>query len=36
MSESEIVNVALNEFFKVKILKDDMDDIAELMGKSNR
>ena len=28
MSESEIVNVALNEFFKVKILKDDMDDIA--------
>lgn len=32
MSESEIVNVALNEFFKVKILKDDMDDIAELMG----
>ena len=34
MSESEIVNVALNEFFKVKILKDDMDDIAELMGKA--
>ena len=28
------VNVALNEFFKVKILKDDMDDIAELMGKA--
>ena len=26
MSESEIVNVALNEFFKVKILKDDMDE----------
>ena len=34
LSESEIVNVALNEFFKVKILKDDMDDIAELMGKA--
>ena len=34
MSESEIVNVALNEFFKVKILKDDMDEIAKA-GKSS-
>lgn len=34
MSESEIVNVALNEFFKVKMLKEDVDDIAEVMGKA--
>ena len=29
MSESEIVNVALNEFFKVKMLKEDVDDGVE-------
>lgn len=34
MSESEIVNVALNEFFKVKVLKEDVDDITEIMGKA--
>lgn len=34
MSESEIVNIALNEFFKVKMLKDDIDDITEIMGKA--
>lgn len=34
MSESEIVNTALNEFFKVKMLKEDMDDITEIMGKA--
>lgn len=34
MSESEIVNVALNEFFKVKMLKEDVDDITEIMGKA--
>lgn len=34
MSESEIVNVALNEFFKVKMLKEDVDDIADVMGKA--
>ncbi|MDO5555837.1 MAG: hypothetical protein Q4G09_04135 [Clostridia bacterium] len=31
VSESEIVNIALNEFFKVKILKDDMDDITKIL-----
>ena len=31
MSESEIVNVALNEFFKVKMLKEDVDDITEIL-----
>ena len=34
MSESEIVNVALNEFFKVKMLKEDLDDITEIMAKA--
>lgn len=34
MSESEIVNIALNEFFKVKMLKEDVDDITEIMGKA--
>lgn len=34
MSESEIVNVALSDFFKVKMLKEDVDDIAEVMGKA--
>ena len=34
MSESEIVNIALNEFFKVKMIKDDIDDITEIMGKA--
>ena len=34
MSESEIVNVALNEFFKVKMLKEDVDDITEIMAKA--
>ena len=34
MSESEIVNVALNEFFKVKMLKEDVDDITEIMSKA--
>lgn len=34
MSESEIVNVALNEFFKVKMLKEDADDITQIMGKA--
>lgn len=34
MSESEIVNVALNEFFKVKMLKEDVNDITEIMGKA--
>lgn len=34
MSESEIVNVALNEFFKVKMLKEDVDDITEIMEKA--
>lgn len=34
MSESEIVNVALNEFFKVKVLKEDMDDMTEIMAKA--
>ena len=34
MSESEIVNVALNEFFKVKMLKEDVDTITETMTKA--
>lgn len=34
MSESEIVNVALNEFFKVKMLKEDVDDITAIMAKA--
>jgi len=34
MSESEIVNIALNEFFKVKMLKDDVDEITEIMSKA--
>ncbi len=34
MSESEIVNVALNEFFKVKMLKEDVDTITETMAKA--
>lgn len=34
MSESEIVNIALNEFFKVKMLKEDVDDITEIMAKA--
>ena len=34
MSESEIVNVALNEFFKVKMLKEDVDDITEIMARA--
>lgn len=34
MSESEIVNVALNEFFKVKMLKDDMENITDTMAKA--
>lgn len=34
MSESEIVNTALNEFFKVKMLKEDVDDITEIMAKA--
>ena len=34
MSESEIVNVALNEFFRVKMLKEDVDDITEIMAKA--
>ena len=34
MSESEIVNIALNEFFKVKMIKEDIDDITEIMGKA--
>lgn len=34
MSESEIVNVALNEFFKVKMLKEDVDTITETMSKA--
>lgn len=34
MSESEIVNVALNEFFKVKMLKEDADDITQIMAKA--
>ena len=34
MSESEIVNVALNEFFKVKMVKEDVDDITEIMAKA--
>lgn len=32
MSESEIVNVALNEFFKIKMLKEDVDDITEMLS----
>lgn len=31
MSESEIVNTALNEFFKVKMLKDDSEYIANVI-----
>lgn len=31
MSESEIVNTALNEFFKVKMLKDDSEYIANII-----
>lgn len=34
MSESEIVNVALNEFFKVKMLKEDIDEITEIMARA--
>lgn len=34
MSESEIVNTALNEFFKVKMLKEDVDDMTEIMSKA--
>lgn len=34
MSESEIINVALNEFFKVKMLKEDVDTITETMAKA--
>lgn len=34
MSESEIVNVALNEFFKVKMMKEDIDDITNIMSKA--
>ena len=34
MSESEIVNIALNEFFKVKMLKEDVDAITETMAKA--
>ncbi len=34
MSESEIVNIALNEFFKVKMLKEDVDTITETMAKA--
>ena len=34
MSESEIVNVALNEFFKVKMLKEDVDTITETISKA--
>ncbi len=34
ISESEIVNIALNEFFKVKMLKEDADDITEIMAKA--
>lgn len=34
MSESEIVNVALKEFFKVKMLKEDVDEITEIMAKA--
>lgn len=34
MSESEIVNIALNEFFKVKMLKEDTDSITEIMAKA--
>lgn len=34
MSESEIVNIALNEFFKVKMLKEDVDDITEIMARA--
>ena len=34
MSESEIVNVALNEFFKVKMMKEDIEDITDIMSKA--
>ena len=34
ISESEIVNIALNEFFKVKMLKEDVDTITETMAKA--
>ena len=34
MSESEIVNTALNEFFRVKMLKEDVDTITETMAKA--
>ena len=34
MSESESVNIALNEFFKVKMLKEDVDDITEIMARA--
>ena len=34
MSESKIVNIALNEFFKVKMLKEDVDTITETMAKA--
>ena len=34
MSESEIVNMALNEFFKVKMLKEDVDTITETLAKA--
>lgn len=34
MSESEIVNTALNEFFKVKMLKDDSEYIANVIKMS--
>ena len=34
MSESEIVNVALNEFFKVKMMKEDVEDITDIMSKA--
>lgn len=33
-SESEIVNMALNEFFKVKMLKEDVDTITETIAKA--
>ena len=33
LSESEIVNMALNEFFKVKMLKEDVDTITETIKK---
>lgn len=34
MSESKIVNKVLNEFFKVKMLKEDVDTITETMAKA--